>query len=163
MAKRIQGSFLPQPYVVYKKSDINSAAGLNLRSSEWMILTQVNGTQSIQEIAAVTSMNETDVTRIMYNLFQQGLIDVYKTEKKEENLLGASFFSNMENVLLKIIGPVAPFVIEDVLAEINLTRSKYPSERVAELIELITDEIQDDSKKIKFQSEMLGFIKKELM
>ena len=71
MAKRIQGSFLPQPYVVYKKSDINSAAGLNLRSSEWMILTQVNGTQSIQEIAAVTSMNETDVTRIMYNLFQR--------------------------------------------------------------------------------------------
>lgn len=163
MAKRLHGSFLPQPYVVYKKSEINSASGLNLRSSEWMVLTQVNGNQSIQEIAAVVAMSEKDVIKIMSNLFQLGLIDVHKTEKREENLLGASFFNNLENVLVKIIGPVAPFVIEDVLADINLTRTKYPSERVAELIELISDEIQDEDKKIKFQSEMLEFIKRELI
>lgn len=69
----------------------------------------------------------------------------------------------MESVLVKIIGPVAPFVIEDVLSDINLSRTKYPSERVAELIELISDEIHDEVKKIKFQSEMLEFIKRELI
>lgn len=163
MANNLNGRFLSQPYVVYKKSDIKSASGLNLRSAEWMVLTQVNGFQSIQEIATVAAMQVPDVVKIMSNLFQLGLIEIFKTEKKEENLLGASFFNNMENVLVKIIGPVAPFVIEDVLSDINLTRTKYPSERVAELIELISDEIHDESKKIKFQSEMLEFIKRELI
>jgi DNA-binding Lrp family transcriptional regulator len=158
-----RNKFLSQPHVVYKKSEIKSASGLNLRSSEWMVLTQVNGKNSIEEIAEIASMQVPEVTRVLHNLFQLGLIEIYRKEKKEENILDSSFFINIEKVLTKIIGPVAPFVIEDVLAETNQTKSKFPSERVAELIELICDEIQDEQKKILFQSEMLNFIKQELI
>ncbi len=163
MANHTKTKFLIEPNVVYKKSELKSASGLNLRSAEWMVLTQVNGEQSIQEIAAIVSLSVKDVTRILYKLFQLELIEIYQAEKKEENTLGLSFFSNMEKVLTNIIGPVSPFVIEDILLEINQTRNKFPSVRVAELIELICDEIQDGQKKIKFQSEMLNFIKKELI
>ncbi|KAA3608795.1 MAG: hypothetical protein D8M58_18840 [Calditrichaeota bacterium] len=162
MANQAKSKFLTEPNVVYKKSEIKSASGLNLRSAEWMVLTQVNGEQSIQEIAAVGAMSVKDVTRILYNLYQLELIELYQAEKKEKNTLGLSFFSNMEKVLIDIIGPVAPFVIDDVLLEINQTKNKFPSERVAELIELICDEIQDEQKKITFQAEMLNYIKKEL-
>ena len=163
VANQRQNKFLAEPNVVYKKSELKSASGLNLRSSEWMVLTQVNSEQSIQDIAAVAAMSVKDVTRILYNLFQLGLIEIYQAEKKEKNTLGLSFFSNMEKVLIDIIGPVAPFVIEDVLFETNQTKNKFPSERVAELIELICDEMYDDQKKIMFQSEMLNHIKKELI
>ncbi len=159
---QIKNKFLTEPNVVYKKSDLKSASGLNLRSAEWMILTQVNGEQSIQEIAAVGAMSVKDVTHILYNLYQLELIELFQAEKKEKNTLGLTFFSNMKKVLIEIIGPVAPFVIDDVLLETNQTKTKFPSERVAELIELICDEIQDERKKILFQSEMLSFIKKEL-
>ena len=158
-----RNKFLSQPHVVYKKSEIKSASGLNLRSSEWMVLTQVNGKNSIEEIADIASMQVPEVTRVLHNLFQLGLIEIYRKEKKEENILDSSFFINIEKVLTKIIGPVAPFVIEDVLAETNQSKSKFPSERVAELIELICDEIQDEQKKIQFQSQMLNFIKQELI
>lgn len=154
--------FLIEPNVVYKKSEFKSASGLNLRSAEWMVLTQVNGEQAIHEIAAVASMPVKDVTRVLYKLFQLELIELYRAEKKEKNTLGLSFFLNMEKVLINIIGPVAPFVVTDILLETNLAKNKFPSERVAELIELICDEIQDDQKKITFQSEMLQYIKKEL-
>ncbi len=163
MVNHTKTKFLIEPNVVYKKSELKSASGLNLRSAEWMVLTQVNGEQSIQEIAAIVSLSVKDVTRILYKLFQLELIEIYQAEKKEENTLGLSFFSNMEKVLTNIIGPVSPFVIEDILLEINQTRNKFPSVRVAELIELICDEIQDGQKKIKFQSEMLNYIKKELI
>lgn len=158
-----KNKFLSQPHVVYKKSEIKSASGLNLRSSEWMVLTQVNGKNSIQEIAEIASMQVNEVTQILHNLFQLGLIEIYRQEKKEENILDGSFFINIEQVLTNIIGPVAPFVIEDVLTETGQKKSKFPSERVAELIELICDEIQDEQKKIQFQSEMLNFIKQELI
>ena len=158
-----KNKFLSQPHVVYKKSEIKSASGLNLRSAEWMVLTQVNGKNSIEEIAEIASMQVQEVTQILHNLFQLGLIEIYRQEKKEENILDASFFINIEQVLMNIIGPVAPFVIEDVLAETNQSKSKFPSERVAELIELICDEIQDDQKKIQFQTQMLNYIKQELI
>ena len=158
-----KNKFLSQPHVVYKKSEIKSASGLNLRSSEWMVLTQVNGKNSIEEIAEIASMQVKEVTQTLHNLFQHGLIELYRQEKKEENILDASFFINIERVLTRIIGPVAPFVIEDVLTETNQSKSKFPSERVAELIELICDEIQDEQKKIEFQSQMLNYIKKELI
>jgi hypothetical protein len=158
-----KNKFLSQPHVVYKKSEIKSASGLNLRSSEWMVLTQVNGKNSIQEIAEIASMQVKEVTQVLHNLFQLGLIEIYRQEKKEENILDASFFINIEQVLTNIIGPVAPFVIDDVLSETSQSKSKFPAERVAELIELICDEIQDEQKKIQFQSEMLNFIKQELI
>jgi hypothetical protein len=162
VANQTKNKFLTEPNVVYKKSEIKSASGLNLRSAEWMILTQINGEKSIKEIAAIATMSVKDVTRILYNLHQLELIELYQAEKKEKNTIGLSFFSNMQKVLTDIIGPVAPFVIQDVLLETNQTTNKFPSERIAELIELICDEIQDDQKKIKFQSEMLNYIKKEL-
>ncbi len=163
MAAQSQNKFLTEPNVVYKKSELKSASGLNLRSSEWMVLTQVNSDQAIQDIAAKTAMTLQDTIRILYKLFQLDLIELYLTEKKEKNTLGLSFFSNMEKVLIDIIGPVAPFVIEDVLLETNQTKNKFPAERVAELIELLCDEMHDEQKKIKFQTEMLSHIKTELI
>ena len=87
--------FLSQPHVVYKKSGLKSASGLNLRSSQWMVLTQVNANQTIQDITNVTTIDIKEVTRILYNLFQLGLIEVHQEEKKEENTLGATFFKNI--------------------------------------------------------------------
>lgn len=163
MAAQKQSRFHSQPQAVYKKTGITTASGLNLRSSEWMVLTQVNGEQTIQEIAHVAALDLKNVTQIMYNLFQLNLIEIFQDEKKVQNTLAPSFFENMEQVLTEIIGPVAPFVIEDVLSDHNLKKDNFPSQNVAELIEHICDEIQDDEKKITFQSNMLVFIKKELM
>ena len=155
--------FYPEPHVTYKKTDLNNASELNLNSADWMILTQVNGNQSIEEISETSSMKIEEVSDIMENLFSLGLIELYSSEKKEESVLAPGFFENMEQMLIKIIGPVAPFVIDDVISEAGDNKSKFPSKKAAELIELICDEIQDDEKKIRFQSEMLNILKKEVI
>ncbi len=157
------GKFYTEPHVTYKKTEIKNASDLNLNSADWMVLTQVNGHQSIKEIAEVSSMNMPEVMGIMENLFNLGLIELYSSEKKEESVLAPSFFENMEQMLIKIIGPVAPFVIDDVIIETGNNKSKFPSEKAAELIELICDEIQDEQKKIQFQSEMLNILKREVI
>lgn len=158
-----KGDFIAQAQVTYRKTGLKSAADLNLSSSDWMVLTQVNGNQTIEEIADTAAMNIEQVIAIMENLFNLGLIELYSAEKKEENILGPKFFENIENMLIKIIGPVAPFVIDDVLLEAGLNKSKFPSLKVAEFVELLSDEIHDEQKKVQFQSEMLNIIKKELI
>ena len=60
---------------------------------------------------------------------------------------------------MRYIGPVAQYLINDVLTELNLTADKLSKDRLPEFIELLSDEISDENKKIKFQREMLNLIK----
>lgn len=157
------GKFYSELHATYKKTGIKNVSDLNLNSADWMVLTQVNGSQSIEEIAETSSMKIHEVTAIMEKLFNLGLIEMFSSKKREESVLAPVFFENMEKMLMKIIGPVAPFVIDDVISETGDNKSKYPSEKAAELIELICDEIQDEQKKVQFQSEMLNILKKEVI
>ncbi len=156
----IRKNFISHPQVVYKKSEIKSATGLNLRSAEWAVLTQVDGLQTLSEIAATLSMSAKEVARIMYTLFQHELVIIHSAHKKEESFVSPRFFEDIQTNLTMIIGPVAPYVIDDVLQEMNLGKLKFPLDKAAEFIENVSDEIEDDQKKIIFQSRMLEYLKK---
>jgi hypothetical protein len=69
------------------------------------------------------------------------------------------FFKRLEDVLVKIIGPVAPYVIEEVLVDLNTERGRVEKENVALLTEAISQQISDEDKRLKFQREMLEYIR----
>jgi hypothetical protein len=74
--------------------------------------------------------------------------------------VSADFFKRLEEILVKIIGPVAPFVIDDVLVDLNTERSRVDKENVPLLTEAISQQITDEDKRLKFQREMLEYIKR---
>ncbi|MEW6363042.1 MAG: DUF4388 domain-containing protein [Acidobacteriota bacterium] len=47
---------------------------INLNTSEWQILSQVNGQQSIPAIAKITGMSLFDVSKILFGMITSGLI-----------------------------------------------------------------------------------------
>lgn len=69
------------------------------------------------------------------------------------------FFKHLEAVLVKIIGPVASYIIDDVLADLNTERSRISKENAALLTEAISQQISDEDKRLKFQQEMLEYLK----
>jgi hypothetical protein len=70
------------------------------------------------------------------------------------------FFKRLEEVLVGTIGPVAPFVIDDVLLDINTERDRVEKENVPLLTEAVSQQIADEDKRLKFQQEMLEYIKR---
>ena len=156
----INRKFLDSPNAVYIKTGLKSASGLNLRSSEWAVFTQIDGNKSLQEIADILAMTLDDVRKILVRLFDNELIDVFTPRKKEEKFAGEDFFQYLEKTLTAIVGPVAPYVIEDMLTELDYNRDRLPSKDIAELVETISEEISDEEKKIEFLSKMLETIKK---
>ena len=74
--------------------------------------------------------------------------------------VSADFIKRLEEILVKIIGPVAPFVIDDVLVDLNTERSRVDKENVPLLTEAISQQITDEDKRLKFQREMLEYIKR---
>jgi len=76
-----------------------------------------------------------------------------------EIYVNEDFFIKVESVLVNYIGPVAPYVINDGLLELNEEKDKFLKENVPLLIESLSQEIIDDTKRVKFQQEMLKVIK----
>ena len=69
------------------------------------------------------------------------------------------FLKRLGEVLVKNIGPVASYIIDDVLSDLNIERSQVNGENAALLTEAISHQIADEDKKLKFQQDMLEYIK----
>ena len=69
------------------------------------------------------------------------------------------FFKRLEEILVKNIGPVASYIIDDVLSDLNTERSQVSGENAALLTEAISHQIADEDKRLKFQQDMLEYIK----
>ncbi|HHJ53172.1 MAG TPA: hypothetical protein ENJ89_08255 [Caldithrix abyssi] len=136
-------------------SKTKSPSEVTLRSAEWAIITQIDGHKSIHEISRALAMTMDEAMDLFNGLYQKGLIDIISTEKIKETLIPVDFFDRLQTELTKIIGPVAPFVIDDVLWNMNCKKDAVPVDRLPELIETISEEIPDEKKKLTFQQQML--------
>ncbi len=146
-------------FSVFSLSRENSPSDVTLRSAEWAVITQLDGHKTIEEIAETLAFSLEEAIDIFGGLFSKGLVDFVSAEKVKQSLVPIDFFKRVENELVRIIGPVANFVIDDVLWAMNEKKEMFRTDKIAELIEAITEEIPDDTKKLVFQKQMLDLIK----
>ncbi len=133
---------------------------VSLNSMEWAIITQIDGEQTIDEIARKLTFTLPEALQIFNALIEKGLIEVAKIKEVEIKTVSSRFFNQLEKILIEFIGPVATYVINDSLMELNAERSQFPKTMVPELIELLSEEISDEAKKIEFQKQMLNLLKR---
>jgi len=145
--------------VIFALSKSKSPAEVTLRSAEWAVITQVDGQKTVGEVAEVLAMDLDEALNLFNELYEKGLLELISTRKVEEKFLPAEFFDILENELTRIIGPVAPYVIEDVLWAMEANKDQFAEDREAELIEAISEEIPDEHKKVLFQQSMLSKMK----
>jgi hypothetical protein len=151
---------IPHNDVVFEIKQDKPESGLDLKSTEWAVLTQVDGEKTVHSILRSLAFSENEGLHVFYNLYMSGLVGIKDTRKKEQETASPSFFKALEETLIKIIGPVAGYIIDDVLWEMDEKRVDFPKEKVPILTESISQEISDDAKRVQFQQEMLEIIKK---
>jgi len=149
----------PDNSVLIKINPNNPPTESSLSSAEWQVITQVDGKKSLQNIIDSIAFEEEQSLEIFYKLHKKDLIEIVVENKTQEEIAGENFFEKLEEVLVKIIGPVAVYIINDVLWELNETRDKFLIDKIPLLIESISREITDDKKRVYFQKEMLDLIK----
>jgi hypothetical protein len=93
-----------------------------------------------------------------YLLVESRLIN--EIDAEEAAYIDVENIENLETQLTKILGPVATIIIDDVLIEMNLTRSTIKFEEIYSFVEAVSNEITDDDKKLEFQEIMLFILKK---
>ncbi len=145
--------------MVFKLAPTGVGAEVSLSSLEWGVITQIDGKKTVREIARILALTLDETIEIIGVLRKKGLIFFDHEAEAETAYVSSKIIKEITDKLMQYIGPVAQYLISDVFTEMNLTADKLPIDRLPEFIELLSDEIDDDQKKINFQREMLGLMK----
>lgn len=158
--KDITDKISPDKKTVFRLNPDKSTSEVKLKSTEWQIILQIDGKKTIQDIIDQPGVDEQEILTHITNLYEKNvIIPETMNESSHDVLVDTEFFTKFENVLINYIGPVASYVINDVLLELNEEQDKFLKDNVPLLIESVSQEILDEAKKVKFQQEMLKVIK----
>jgi len=155
----INSTNVPGENAIYELSKKKSPSEVTLRSAEWAIITQVDGHKSVRDISELLSLGTDEAVSLFNGLVQKELIELRSTEETKTEYVPTEFFKFLEQELTKIIGPVAPLILEDTFLEMDTSKEYYLPDRIPELIEMVSEEITDNQKKVKFQQIMLNHLK----
>jgi hypothetical protein len=152
---------IPSADTVFRLSSRNQVGDIVLKAEEWNVLIRINGVRTVRETARELGVSEIETAKKLYRLLAADLIEVAETPvRAPRRLVGKAFFKTLQEELTLVMGPMAPVIIEDQVAEMEERISDFPQDRAAELVEGISMEISDEGKRVDFQKEMLEVLRK---
>jgi DNA-binding MarR family transcriptional regulator len=150
---------LPSANLVFRLALQKGGEDKNISADQWNVLALSNGVRTVAEITRTLNWDEYKTLRTVYQLIRMGLLErgeVPKPVKKRP--AGELFFAMLENEFKKMMGPVAPFIIEDTLAELGETEDSLPQDRALSFVETLSEEIPDPRKAKEFVRVMREFL-----
>ncbi|MDI7259299.1 MAG: DUF4388 domain-containing protein [Thermodesulfobacteriota bacterium] len=123
----------------------------NISADQWNVLVLCSGMKTISEIAKALEWDEYKALRTVYQLVQMGLLEKGEDQgSTKKRLVRVDFFPILERELKKVMGPVAPFVIDDKLVEFKESKESFPQERALPFAESLIEEIPHPLKRSEF-------------
>lgn len=145
---------------VFNINPSGSTSTVSLKPIEWQVLAQVNGEKSVVEIAEILSLNEFEVARIVFSLTTAGLLhEVTGAKRTFKEIVDESFFQQLTENFTEVMGPIGPVIIEDEIKLMGEVRDAFPQAKAAELVERVSLEIADSTKRMDFQKKMVQVLK----
>lgn len=133
-----------------------------IQEGQWNVLALANGMRRVSEMAEILGWDEFKTSKTIYQLVQAGLLE--RTEEQsipKKKYVKGNFFSMIENELKKVMGPIAPFIIEDRLMEFGEEKDFFPQDQAELFVEMVSEEITDDPKRKEFIRVMKEFLSHE--
>jgi len=145
-------------FMVFRRVSRDDAGEFSLDGQMLGVLMELDGRKSVSVVAKNAALSMGVMRRAVSKLLELNLI-----EPVEEAIsrLDEDFFDYLKSQLALAIGPIAEVIIEDVVADLGHSLSQFPSYRAAELIDLISREIQREEKRNSFKQNMLNKIREK--
>jgi len=151
--------WVPSPNAIFRISLQSRSEDMNIKGDQWNVLALANGTKAVLEIARMLGWDEFKTSKVICQLVQAGLLE--KGEEKgtpSKKYIDKDFFRMVENELKKVMGPVAPFIIDDQLIEFGETKDAFPEDQALSFVEVLGEAIPNEAKRKEFKRTMMEFL-----
>jgi hypothetical protein len=142
---------IPSTNSIFRLSLQRDGKEKNISADQWNILVLSNGTKTLSEIAKSLEWDEYKLLKTVCHLVQIGLLERAedRVSVKKKSVRG-DFFTVLDMELKKVMGPVAPFIIDDKLVEFGEGKESFPQERALPFMEALSEEIPNSMKRSEF-------------
>jgi hypothetical protein len=150
---------IPTAKTVFRIADPEEEqnGSVNIPHTGWRVLSKIDGQRNVQTIADLLRLPCAYTAKVIYNLYKSGLVEIVSPAAKDAaEIMSAGFFDRLISELTDVIGPMASIIVQDQIASLGESTDAFPKARLEELIELISNEILDESSKTRFQEQMFG-------
>jgi hypothetical protein len=153
---------IPSTNAIFHLSLQKSPENKNINADQWNVLALCNGTKTISEIAESLSWDEFKTSKIIFQLVQLGLLEKAEDQKPvKKKPVSENFLPMVETELKRVIGPLAPLIINDKLSDLGETKDSLGQDQALSFLEKLGEEISNDSKKKEFLRIMTDFFSTE--
>lgn len=167
---------IPQESAVFHVCEVENlsrqAQSITFSPEEWAIFTKVDGSRSVKSIAEILHLSYFDVAKTIHK-FQRG--ELVKTVSPSasparsgpnpppaapvvkgliQNGVPAEFFKRMIDGLADVLGPISPIIVRNQITALGESPEAFPSNRLGELIDSVSQQIPDKKQKTRFLEKM---------
>ncbi|MBI5580341.1 MAG: hypothetical protein HY895_14405 [Deltaproteobacteria bacterium] len=140
---------------VFQRLRCSGADDLKLSGTAVNILLEVDGKTNLDKIAVRTGMPLAKVQAAVTTLMEQGLIEQIQTA---EPMVPVDTFSKIQAFIVKAIGPVGEYLLEEKTEDMGHSIAKFPLHLLPELVENIAQEIRRPDISLSFKRQMIELI-----
>ena len=144
--------------LVFRRVVREDIGEFSLDSNMLRVLMELDGKQSLSEIAKKINVDMSAIRKVMSKLLQLKLVEPVKVTV---SMLDEDFFEYLQAQLSLALGPIAEVLIEDAQNDLGHQRTRFPSSRAAELVDFVAREIQREEKMAQFKHDMVNKIKEK--
>ena len=153
------------PNVAFRIAVMNNTEERNIQGEQWKVLAMCNGVTGVQQIAESLGWDMFKTSKTVYQMVQSGLLE--RTSERAEQqpqapaqkqYVNGNFFPTLESELRKVMGPIAPIVIEDAIAGFGVSKDSLPLDEIEKFVAAVSQEITENTKRVGFTKAMTEFI-----
>ncbi|MGH7816600.1 MAG: DUF4388 domain-containing protein [Candidatus Binatia bacterium] len=148
---------IPSSKAVFRLADLHDdqAGPITVPHVGWRVLSKLDGIRTIEEIADLLRIPFAYVAKVIFSLHKSGLVEsAAPAAKPVVDLVPQALLTRVTDILMEIIGPMAPLVLRDQLRSLGVTANSLPEAKLDDLIVLLGLEIGDSKLKKKFEATM---------
>lgn len=147
--------------VVFRLSQREVAGEINLKPPAWRVLTLIDGTRAVADIAQTCGMKIEVVQEIVEGLSKSGFLEIVSgSPPPPQASLDNQTLTLLTKEFARAMGPMANIILDEEIEALGEKRDQFPPDRFPELVERLCASIRSESKRLAFQQTMLEIIRR---
>jgi predicted transcriptional regulator len=144
--------------LVFRRVVKEDTGEISFDSQMLTIFMEFDGKKNLAMVAKKTGLKMSVVRESVNKLMHLGLIELVEDAI---SALDRDFFDYLRRELSLAIGPLAEVLIEDAVNDLGYSVERFPSQRAAELVEMLGRDIHREEKKNAFKQSLVRKIQKK--
>jgi predicted transcriptional regulator len=144
--------------LVFRRVVREDTGEISFDSQMLTIFMEFDGKRHLATVAKKTGLKMSVVREAVNKLMHLDLIELVEDAI---SALDRDFLDYLRRQLSLAIGPVAEVLIEDAVSDMGYSVERFPSQRAAELVEMLGRDIHREEKKTAFKQSLVSKIKEK--